>query len=218
MGSLQQESSPNTLASSEPQSSTATSQVRESFDSEQENEPNSSKDHEVPALRAQLEKMEERLGSQKERFARLSFVEQTLQAHVNSLVQSLDMNLLTQQETIEKMTQENIAQRKNLGVLIQYLHAPGTACPDAIYQFEVAIERQDDMIKRLREEFNAQQEESLVKLISYKVQLADDKSSLQALIAGLDKGSDDAQEVAKKQEPKLEEIVDAEQEPEQEAT
>lgn len=119
------------------------------------------------------------------------------------------------------MTQEGETQRKDHDALLQTLENLRTqekASEDAIHQLEVTVERQGDSIKRLEEDLNAQQEDSLAKFARYEIQIAGHKEKTQTTIAMADERFNKAQDMANERILELEESLDAEKKLGREAT
>lgn len=144
----------------------------------------------ISALKAELERLQTTLESQKTYSAGLSLIEEAQAAELSSL----QIALLEQHETsschISKLTQQCEAQRWEHGVLIrelQNIKAREKSAEITIMQLEVTVERQNGMIKRLEEDRDLQRNFSSAKFVSYEEQIA----NLQVKIKATEEEADD---------------------------
>ena len=129
----------------------------------------------ISVLKAELERLQTTLESQKTYSARLSLIEEAQAAQLSSL----QMALLEQHETssrhISKLTQQCEAQRWEHGVLmreLQDIKAQEKSAEVTIKQLEVTLKRQNGMIKRREEDWDLQNNYSSAKFASYEEEIA----------------------------------------------
>lgn len=177
-------------------------------------------DSKCNVLKAQLQRSEEKLESNKARFTRLDFLNKDLEGQLKSLGKLLRSQQESSKRAMDQITQERDALRKEhdtLNEALQNLRGREKACESLVHHLHVTIERQDDQIKQHDEDVAAKQEDSLTEFAHYEGQIADHKDNPQAKMAEADQRFDQARHTSDKRIHELEQSLIAQQKSGQDA-
>lgn len=171
-------------------------------------------------LKAQLQRSEEKLESNKARFTRLEFLNKDLEGQLKSLGKLLRLQQESSNRSLNNITQERDALRKEHDALVealQDLRGREKACESVVHQLHVTIERKDDQTKQRDKDLAAKQEDSVTKFTRHEGQIADHKDNLQANMVEADQRFDQARHTSDERILELEQSIIAQQKSGQDA-